>query len=142
MGIIFGSCARLHSPEAELLLEAAKAGDFKRVDEILNRHPDLLTAKKGLSDDSTLLHHAAKTGRLTFLSLILEFAQGPHSLFAALTPEARRAKVLSLLNRTNSKGYTPLMVACKKGHADCAAFLVEQVSRLLCHRSGNLLVPE
>ena len=138
MGIVFGSCAKGYSPEAVLLLEATKAGDDVRATELLHRNPGLLTAKRGLSDDSTLLHAACKAGRLSFLMLLDEFARGPLSPFAELTEAQRQAKILALLNRTTAKGHTPLAIACKKGHAECVSFLAQQVRLQSCGHGQRL----
>ena len=121
-----------YGPDADMLLSAAKgdAGTESRVLALLGEHPRLLTCRRGLSNECSIWHFAAKNGRIGLLQHLLEFARGDLSPFASLSVDQREAKIRGLLDMKNGKGQTPLHLACKRGHLACTEFLIEMVSRV------------
>lgn len=78
---------------------------------------------------------AAKEGNLSLLVALVEFVRSSESALSALPEDRREAKLLSMCNKANRKGLTPLHLACKNGHADCVRFLIMLVSHFLQARS-------
>ncbi|GAX78190.1 hypothetical protein CEUSTIGMA_g5632.t1 [Chlamydomonas eustigma] len=117
------SCCSGYSPEADILITSVKTGDLPRVKYVLSRNPELLNCRRGLSKDTSVWHSAVKTGKLSILSFLVEFAKMEGMLPGSAAERAAQLKLQ--LDVQNGRGYTPLMIAAKKGYVDIAIYLVK-----------------
>jgi hypothetical protein len=111
--------------QADILITSVKTGDLPRVKDVLSRNPELLNCRRGLSKDTSVWHSAVKTGKLSILSFLVEFAK-TEGIFSGSTTE-REAQLKLQLDAQNGRGYSPLMIAAKRGYVDMAIYLVKLV---------------
>jgi ankyrin repeat protein len=137
MGQTLTSPTSTHDRQA---LRAAKRGEVDMLLAVLYESP--LAASFMDSNGYTPVHHAARQGHVKALQSVVcvikheaerllerestqtgSLGAGPDggSSLAACPPEIL---LQQLVNRKTSKGLTPLMLACKEGHAEVVALLL------------------
>lgn len=112
------------------VVKAAGNGDLKRLSLELEQGSDVLLegAARG---QRTAWHSAAKHGQLSALMLLEEIFKRPGGItytYSTYRAVSATAVLLSLLDASDKQGVTPLMIACKKGHAECVRYLLSKVS--------------
>ena len=122
-------------------LSAVASGDHLYVQNCITRHEKCLTATAGfLNHNQSALHIAAHHGHANILTLLLaplvnsvtnEMIQGTY-------PGDAAAALESAINRPDSRGRSPLLIACSSGQWDCADRLLEAGANVLAaDRDGN-----
>lgn len=131
--------------KASRLLAAAQAGDALTVAEVMCAHPQL-ASYCGLHGKQSALHRAAAAGHLDVCQSILEPLKQRTAATEALVAAGRRKPAApakwrrlldAALNQRNGKGFTPLMLACRGGHALVAAYLLREGADPLASDEAN-----
>lgn len=87
----------------------------------VQQRPKLLTVHNPLVKEASLWHCAAREGNLGALSFFAQCLTGDAGVPAS---SKKMAKLKQLLNCRNVDRATPLILACKQGHAECVSLLV------------------
>ena len=102
------------------VVRACKAGDQNAIiTRRVHLDPGLLTHHT-FSDKDTCWHMAAEAGHRDTLALLLELAEQEGVV-------AHLGGADKVLNLRNSKGLTPLHLACSRDHVDCVRWLLQHV---------------
>lgn len=126
-----GGC---HSAAKSNLYESITAGDAHAAEAALRRNPRY-AVKASLPQRRTVWHVAAENGQMEVLRALADHVWSTLPDANGEThergcPTGRRVVHPSIQQAVNSfdeGGYTALMLACYKGHADIAFFLMSQV---------------
>ncbi|GLI61731.1 hypothetical protein VaNZ11_004150 [Volvox africanus] len=119
------------SPEAGPLFDAIAEGNVDAAVKALEAHPRLSHARAG-KKNRTLYHACASSGQVKVLKRLCEHVWQtiPDELgkiHSESTPEGRfHPAIYRAMNTYDETGLTPLMLACRKGHADAVLHLLSQ----------------
>lgn len=113
------------------LLNATAQHDGARVEEILKRRPELV-GSRAVTEGNGALHMAAASGDLRVCKLLVEGLQEKFGTASRSKNQMHQGKgvwewrqvLLKTLNRRDGLHMTPLMLACKHGHAAVVAYLL------------------
>ncbi|GLC57116.1 hypothetical protein PLESTB_001185000 [Pleodorina starrii] len=118
--------------EAAALFDAIAEGDVDTAVRALESHPGLSHKRAG-KKNRTIYHACASSGQVEVLRRLCEhvWAHVPDELGkthpGGAGPEGRFHPVLyRAVNSYDESGLTPLMLACKKGHAGAVQYLISQ----------------
>lgn len=125
------------SAQADVVHDAARAGDVARLDSLIAADPELANARDG--EQHTPLHSAAAAGQIEAVMFLLEHGADPDArntadqspiLYAAYSNHADVAKALidrgAPLDYRDARGMSPLLFAARQGGLGVARLLVEK----------------
>ncbi|CAL5218420.1 g96 [Coccomyxa viridis] len=124
------------APGGRTLLSAGSSGNAGSVKEVLEVRPELANYTY-FGNSYNVMHNAAALGHLDVLKAVVEVLQNSAADVAGCQGSENIKEpsinmltwgrfVKDVINARTSAGKTPLMLACEKGHAPCAAYLLEQ----------------
>jgi ankyrin repeat protein len=122
-------------------LSAVASGDHVHVQHCITQHAKCLTATAGLlNHNQSALHLAARHGRASILSALLAplVDAVTNEMLDGNYPGDAAAALEWAINRPDSRGRSPLLVACSYGQWDCADRLLEAGANVLkADKDGN-----
>lgn len=126
--------ARLHSlqavlPEIEAMITAISEGDLPEVESLLRRRPAL--AYTSMHDGLTAVLYSQYRRRQDIVEALLATGMKLSIGEAAAVGDLARVRKIAAawpaaIHEYTSDGFTPLQLACFFGHAEVAAYLLEQ----------------
>ncbi len=120
--------------QAAPLFDAIADGDVDAAVKALEAHP-ILSHKRAGKKNRTVYHACASSGQIAVLRRLCEHVwhNVPDELgktHPGAMPEGRsHPTIFRAVNSYDESGLTPLMLACKKGHASTVQYLLSQVGR-------------
>ncbi|CAK0737042.1 hypothetical protein CVIRNUC_000845 [Coccomyxa viridis] len=131
-----GATVSCLAPGGRTLLSAGSLGNAGSVKEVLEVRPELANYTY-FGNSYNVMHHAAALGHLQVLKAVVEVLQSSAADVAGCQASENIKEpsinmltwgrfVKDVINARTSAGKTPLMLACEKGHADCAQYLLGQ----------------
>lgn len=149
MGNIYSTAAGCRGPDvAKELLKHAAAGDVDALNSVLDDNSRLVSHYSVFGGNSAW-HKAAKSGNVPVLealeaAVLRQYELGSKDLSETLSkPGVLRLgssgpdAVTRLINKSNIKGFTPLMLACSGSHTAAVSWLIKH-GTCVCWRCQQL----